>query len=84
MTTITKVSAWGNSFGVRLPRSILTEADVKDNTTLDIRVENGSLILTPLKTKKNTLKQLLKNVRPINDPDIQAWINMKPVGKEIW
>ena len=84
MTTVTKVSAWGNSFGVRLPRSILTKADVKDNTPLDIRVENGSLILTPLKTKKKTLNQLLKNVRPLSDPDIQAWISMKPVGKEIW
>jgi len=84
MATITKVSAWGNSFGVRLPRSILTEADVKDNTTLDVRVENGSLILTPLKTKKKTLNQLLKNVRPLSDPDIQAWVHMKSVGKEIW
>lgn len=84
MSTVTKVSAWGNSFGVRLPRSVLNTADVADNAMLDVRVENGSLVLTPLKTKKKTLNQLLKNVRPLSDPDIKAWANMKPVGKEIW
>ncbi|MDO8552524.1 MAG: AbrB/MazE/SpoVT family DNA-binding domain-containing protein [bacterium] len=84
MTTTTKVSAWGNSFGVRLPRRILEAADVKDNETLDVRMENGSIMLSPRKSKKKTLKQLLSNVRPISDPEIQAWINMKPVGKEAW
>jgi len=86
MSTITKVkvSAWGNSFGVRLPRKIMLLADVKDNTELDVRVEKGSLILTPQKSERRTLKQLLKNVRPVSDPEIQAWIKMKPVGKEIW
>jgi len=84
MIATTKVSAWGNSLGVRLPRSILLAADVKNNATLDIRLENGSLILTPQKSKKKTLQQLLKNVRPISDPEIQAWTKMKPMGKEAW
>jgi len=84
MSTVTKVCAWGNSFGVRLPRSILIAADVADNTMLDIRVEDGTLVLTPRKSKKKTLNQLLKNIRPLSDPDLQTWITMKPVGKEIW
>ncbi|MDP3965317.1 MAG: AbrB/MazE/SpoVT family DNA-binding domain-containing protein [bacterium] len=83
-TAKVKVSAWGNSFGVRLPRKILLLADVKGDTELDVRVEKGALILTPQKSKRKTLKQLLKNVRPVSDPEIRAWINMKPVGKEIW
>lgn len=84
MVTTTKVSAWGNSFGVRLPRRILDAANVKDNATLDVRMENGSIMLSPRKSKKKTLKQLLSNIRPISDPEIHAWMNMKPVGKEVW
>lgn len=84
MIATTKVSAWGNSLGVRLPRNMLLAADVKNNATLDVRLENGSLILTPRKSKKKTLQQLLRNVRPTSDPEIQAWIGMKPLGREIW
>jgi len=84
MVATTKVSTWGNSLGVRLPRSLLLAADVKNNTTLEVRLEKGSLILTPQKNAKKTLRQLLKNVRPLSDPEIQAWTKMKPVGREIW
>ncbi|HEY4517194.1 MAG TPA: AbrB/MazE/SpoVT family DNA-binding domain-containing protein [Candidatus Paceibacterota bacterium] len=84
MVATIKVSAWGNSLGVRLPRNMLLAADVKNNAMLDVRLENGSLILTPRKCKKKTLQQLLKNVRPVSDPEIQAWTKMRPVGKEVW
>jgi antitoxin MazE len=84
MATSTKVSSWGNSLGVRLPRGMLVAADIQNNTELDVRLEKGSLILTPKKGKKKTLPQLLKNVRPATDSDMQAWSQMKPVGKEVW
>jgi antitoxin component of MazEF toxin-antitoxin module len=84
MIAVTKISSWGNSFGVRLPRSVLVAADIHNESELDVRTQDGSIILTPRKSKKKDLKQLLKNVRPASDPDTQAWVTMKPAGKEVW
>lgn len=44
---IIKVSAWGNSLGVRLPKSVVEELGIEADTSLVFEVRNGQIILRP-------------------------------------
>ncbi len=44
----------GNSNGIILPRAILGEIGVTTGAAMDLRVENGALIVTPIKHAPRT------------------------------
>jgi antitoxin MazE len=44
------VAKWGNSLGLRLPKPIVEQLDVKEGTELDLIVENGRLVIQPRRT----------------------------------
>ena len=48
-----KISSWGNSQGVRIPKEILQEACFYPNDLLDIRAEKGQIILCKSKRHKS-------------------------------
>ncbi len=80
MPTIVKVRKWGNSLGVRLPKSFTSQRDIVDGSTVAI----DSLKIVPAATTRPRrrsfykLKDLLKNyVKPPKELDF------RPVGKEI-
>jgi antitoxin MazE len=62
----TKIRKWGNSLGLRIPRSFAAEARVKDGSAVDLSVDNGRLLVRPLRSRKYTLPELLKKVTPRN------------------
>jgi antitoxin MazE len=62
----TRIQKWGNSLGLRIPRSFATEAQVEEGSTVDLSLENGSLLIRPLRTRKYALSALLKKVKPRN------------------
>jgi antitoxin MazE len=62
----TKIQKWGNSLGLRIPRSFAAEAQVEDGSTVDLSVENGRLLVRPLRARKYVLSELLKKVNPRN------------------
>jgi antitoxin MazE len=79
---ITKVQKWGNSLGLRIPRSFAAEAQVEAGSAVDISVENGGLVVRPLRKRKLALGDLLRRVNARNlHGEIPAG---KPVGREIW
>ena len=78
----TKVQKWGNSLGLRIPRSFAAEAQVAEGSTVDLSVENGSLLIRPLRTRKYALSDLIKKVKPRNlHGEVKTG---KPVGREAW
>lgn len=83
MNITQSVQKWGNGTGVRIPKKVLIAAKLKLNQELNINLKNGSIILTPVKTKpKLTLDDLLKGVTPENVHGEVDWGT--PVGREIW
>jgi len=78
---IVKVSKWGNSLGVRLPRGIAEELRVSDGALVDVSVENGRIVAVPV-LPALTLDALLGGVtrknlhRPLLDD--------APRGGEAW
>jgi antitoxin MazE len=78
----TKVQKWGNSLGLRIPRSLAAEAQVEEGATVDLAVENGSLRVRRLRPRKYALSELLKKVTPRNlHGEVPTG---KRVGREAW
>jgi antitoxin component of MazEF toxin-antitoxin module len=45
------IKKWGNSLGVRIPKSVLAENNLQEGTSLVIHSKNGKIILEPQKRK---------------------------------
>ena len=78
----TKVKKWGNSLALRIPKLFASDANLKLNEMVDISIDQGSIIITPIGEKEYLLEKLLKGVSKSNlhgEFDTGA-----PVGKEIW
>jgi antitoxin MazE len=63
---VTKIQKWGNSLGLRIPKSFAAEAKVEDGSTVDISVVNGGLVVRPMRRRRYVLGELLKGIRPDN------------------
>lgn len=78
----TKIQKWGNSLGLRIPRSFAAEAQVTEGATVDLSVENGRLLVRPLRARKYVLGDLLKKVTPRHmHREVSTG---EAVGREAW
>ncbi|MCH5583791.1 AbrB/MazE/SpoVT family DNA-binding domain-containing protein [Shimazuella sp. AN120528] len=74
-----RVRKWGNSLGVRIPKSLADKIKLKEGELIDFQV-TGDMIL--MRKKKKDLETLLSKITPEN---LHDEINTgKPVGNEIW
>lgn len=80
-TTIVK---WGNSQGIRLPKVLLDSVNLTDSDTVDVIVENGSIIIKKAETKKpyKTIQERFKNFNGEYEPIDIDWGKSK--GRELW
>jgi len=79
---ITKVQKWGNSLGVRIPKSVAHEAQVEEGMKVDIREEDNRLVIAPVENPQYSLDALIRRVSPSNlhkEIDFGA-----PQGREVW
>jgi len=77
----TKVKKWGNSLAVRIPKLFASDANLKLNEMVELSIDKGSIIITPISEKEYSLEKLLKGVSKNNlhgEFDTGA-----PAGKEI-
>jgi len=79
---LTKVQKWGNSLGVRIPRSFAAEAEVEAGSTVDISVRNGDLVVRPVRRRRYALSPMLEQVTDENLHE--EVITGAPVGREVW
>lgn len=78
----TRIQRWGNSLALRIPKSFASEAGLQKETSIELSVSDGKLIITPLIEPRFTLKQLLAK---INKDNLHHEIDtVKAVGNEIW
>ena len=78
----TKIKKWGNSRALRIPKLLALDANLKLNNFVDISIDQGSIIITPIDEKEYSLEKLLKGVSKNNlhgEVDTGA-----PVGREVW
>ncbi|CCQ94742.1 Transcriptional regulator/antitoxin, MazE [[Clostridium] ultunense Esp] len=76
----TTIQKWGNSQGVRLPKVILEMANLNENDTVELKVENGKVIISPVKEHR-TLKERIAEYEGDYRP--HEWDTGPSVGKEV-
>ena len=79
---LTKIRMWGNSLGLRIPKSFAAETGVEAGSAVDISVENGDLVIRPVRRRKYDLQELLEKVSSSN---VHGEVSTgKPRGREVW
>jgi antitoxin MazE len=78
----TTVQKWGNSYAVRIPKSFIKEVGLEYRTDVELSMEDGRLVIQPIREKPITLDELLAGVTTKNMHD--AIDTGDPVGKEAW
>lgn len=78
----TKIQKWGNSLGLRIPKSFAEEASLKEGSAVDLSIENKSLVVKALPKKQFDLTQL---VSAISDDNLHEEVATgEAVGRESW
>ena len=77
-----KITKWGNSLALRIPKSFALNANLKQNELVDLSIEKERIIITPIHEKEYSLKELLDKVTESNLHG--EFDTGGPVGKEIW
>lgn len=79
---IAKIQKWGNSLGLRIPKSFAAEVHIKEGSAVDIAVREGKLVITPGRKPRYDLTDLLAKISKKNlHEEIDTG---EPVGGEVW
>ena len=62
----TRIQKWGNSLAVRIPKSFAAETQIEQGTLVEVSLQDGKLVVTPLRQLAVTLEALLEGVTPEN------------------
>ena len=78
---ITRVRKWGNSLGLRIPKSFAKEARIEPSSEVDLALKQGRLVIIPIRRKSLTLQEVLAKVTRKNLH--QEVDGGRPVGREL-
>ncbi|OYX02341.1 MAG: PbsX family transcriptional regulator [Caulobacter vibrioides] len=76
------IKKWGNSASVRIPATVMAAASIRIDQAVDVREENGQIIIEPIRAPEYDLNAMLAEMEPETfheDVDFGA-----PIGKEVW
>ena len=81
----TTIQKWGNSQGVRLPKSILEELLLQENDPVEITTDNDVIIIKKPTRKRRARVSLEERFADYNgDYQCTEYDWGKPKGKEVW
>ena len=78
------IQRWGNSNALRLPKSILESAFLKENDKVEIIASENQIIIKKVENihQHKTLAERLKSFE--GEYEAEEWNTGETVGKEIW
>ncbi|HKZ75809.1 MAG TPA: AbrB/MazE/SpoVT family DNA-binding domain-containing protein [Actinomycetota bacterium] len=81
---VTRLQKWGNSQGVRFPKTVLDEARLKVGDDVSLLVRGGKIIVEPARKvrRRFRLKALVSRMPHDHRPEELDWGG--PVGRETW
>ena len=74
---------WGNSAAVRLPAKIMEQASLRIEQAVEVRAEDGRIVIEPVRRSNFTLDELVAGIRPDNLPDRDDVDTGEPMGGEM-
>jgi len=79
---LTKVQKWGNSLALRIPKAFALDAQLENDSAVEISFVDGQIIIKPVSTPTWTLENMLAGV---NSDNIHHETDTgDAVGKEVW
>ena len=76
------VKKWGNSAAIRIPNSVMQSARLSLDEPVEIREEDGRIVIEPIRKKTYDISELIKGITAKNRHDEVDF--GPPVGKEAW
>jgi antitoxin MazE len=77
-----QVQKWGNSLVLRIPKSFAAETALSSGADVDLSIEAGRLVITPVRKRRYTLEELVAGITPENrHEEIGTGLS---VGNEAW
>ncbi|MBV8517487.1 MAG: AbrB/MazE/SpoVT family DNA-binding domain-containing protein [Acidobacteria bacterium] len=77
-----RIQKWGDSLALRIPKPFAEEAGLGEDSTVDVTVRNGNLVVVAVEEPHETLETLVARITPENRHDETDM--GKPVGNESW
>jgi antitoxin MazE len=78
----TRIQKWGNSLALRIPKAFAAETNLKQNSTVDISLVEGKIVVSQASEPAYSLESLLSRV---TDENLHSEVDFgPPAGKEIW
>lgn len=75
-----RITRWGNSLGLRVPRDVAARAGLTEGTRVDIEgFEDGRIVVTPSR-RRFTIEELVAGMTPENEHPLE---DDGPVGDEL-
>ena len=78
-----QLKPWGNSQGIRLPKSVLKEAGIQPDDSLLVKAENGRIILYRSFRHKTLEERAAEYDGKLNLEGERDWRG-DPAGNEVW
>jgi antitoxin MazE len=79
---LTKVQKWGNSLALRIPKAFALDAQLKNDSVVEVSLVDGQIVIKPIIAPTWTLEQLLSGV---NKDNLHHEMDTgEAVGNEIW
>ena len=79
---LTKVQKWGNSLALRIPKAFALDAQLENDSVVEISLVDGQIIIKPVAAPSWSLEELLAG---INKNNIHHEIDTGfAVGNEVW
>jgi antitoxin MazE len=79
---VIKILKWGNSLGLRIPKSFAKEAGVEEGSSVDLSLDGDRLVIRPVRPVKYRLTEMLSCVCEENIHDEIS--DGKAEGREAW
>ena len=71
-----RISRWGNSSGIRLPKAVMDELGLKPGETVNLTVKDGKGVIEPKRPQKITLEWIISETKRLgreNAPETVDW-----------
>ena len=76
------IKKWGNSASVRIPATVMAAASLSVDQAVEVREENGRIVIEPVRAPTYVLEDLLAAMVPETFPDDEGF--GRPIGEEAW
>jgi len=79
---VIRILKWGNSLGLRIPKSFAKEAGVEEGSSVDLSLDGDRLVIRPVRPVRYRLAEMLSRVCKDNIHDEIS--TGEAGGREAW